>query len=229
MNYLTLFETVKGYVENDFPAVTWTSSTGSGTVDFNGKEQVDTFIRQAEQRIYNGVQILDLRKNVTGNTTASNKYVSLPNDWITTFSVAVIDGSGNYSYLMNKDVNFIREAFPSPTDTGLPTHYAQFDKDSLLLGPTPDAGYSVELHYFYYPESIVTASTSWLGDNFDSVLLYGVLLEAYTFMKGEQDVIAQYQKRYDEALHSLNCYARVKPSGLISNRTSSIFSNMRRH
>lgn len=210
MNYLTLFETVKGYVENDFPAVTWTSSTGSGTVDFNGKEQVDTFIRQAEQRIYNGVQILDLRKNVTGNTTASNKYVSLPNDWITTFSVAVIDGSGNYSYLMNKDVNFIREAFPSPTDTGLPTHYAQFDKDSLLLGPTPDAGYSVELHYFYYPESIVTASTSWLGDNFDSVLLYGVLLEAYTFMKGEQDVIAQYQKRYDEAFAQLKLLCEGK-------------------
>lgn len=209
MNYTTLFETIKGYVENDFPNTTWTTTTGT-SADFTGKEQLDTFIKQAEQRIYNGVQILDLRKNVTGSVTTSNKYVTLPSDWLATYSLAVVDGAGAYSYLLNKDVNFIREAFPTPTDTGLPSHYATFDKNSLIVGPTPDSTYTVELHYFYYPETIVTATNTWLGDNFDSVLLYGALLEAYTFMKGEQDVIAQYQKRYDEALLQLKMQAEGK-------------------
>mgnify|MGYP000116569431 FL=1 len=117
--------------------------------------------------------------------------------------MAVVDGDGNYEYLLNKDVNFIRAAYPNPNDTGLPYCYAYFDENSYILGPTPDDDYTIELHYFYYPESIVTAGTSWLGDNFDSTLLYGSLLEAYTFMKGEADVIAEYQKRYDEAMAML--------------------------
>jgi hypothetical protein len=203
MNYATLFETIKGYVENDFPNTAWTDSAGTGTVTLTSTEQINTFIQQAEQRIYNSVQLLDLRKNVTGNVTSGNKYLSVPSDWLANFSLAVVDASGNYSYLLDKDVNFIRESFPNPTDTGLPTHYAFFDENSYILGPTPDSNYAVELHYFYYPTSIVTASTTWLGDNFDSVLLYGSLLEAYTFMKGEQDVIANYQKRYDEAFTML--------------------------
>ena len=203
MNYATLFETIKGYVENDFPNTSWTDSAGTGTVTLTSTEQINTFIQEAEQRIYNTVQLLDLRKNVTGNVTSGNKYLSVPSDWLANFSLAVIDASGNYSYLLNKDVNFIRESFPNPTDTGIPTHYSFFDENSYILGPTPDSSYAVELHYFYYPESIVTASTSWLGDNFDSVLLYGSLLEAYTFMKGEQDIIAGYQKRYDEAMAML--------------------------
>ena len=193
MNYATLVSTIKAYTENDFP-----DTAGSGGL--TSTEQVDTFIQEAEQRVFNSVQMLDLRKNVTGNVTSGNKYLSVPSDWLANFSLAVIDTDGNYSYLLNKDVNFIRESFPDPTDTGIPTHYSFFDENSYILGPTPDANYSVELHYFYYPQSIVTASTSWLGDNFDSVLLYGSLLEAYTFMKGEADVIAGYQKRYDEAL-----------------------------
>ena len=193
MNYATLVETIQAYTENDFP-----DTAGSGGL--TSTEQVDTFIQEAEQRVFNSVQMLDLRKNVTGNVTSGNKYLSVPSDWLANFSLAVIDTDGNYSYLLNKDVNFIRESFPDPTDTGIPTHYSFFDENSYILGPTPDANYSVELHYFYYPQSIVTASTSWLGDNFDSVLLYGSLLEAYTFMKGEADVIAGYQKRYDEAL-----------------------------
>ena len=200
MDYAALFETIKGYVENDFPNTSWTDSTGSGTATFTSTEQINTFIEQAEQRIFNTVQLLDLRKNVTGNCTAGNKYLTVPADWLANFSIAVIDGNGNYEYLLNKDVNFIRQAFPNPNDTGLPYCYAYFDEDSYILGPTPDASYSVELHYFYYPASIVTAGTTWLGDNFDSALLYGALLEAYTFMKGEQDVIAGYQKRYDEAM-----------------------------
>jgi hypothetical protein len=203
MDYAALFETIKGYVENDFPNTSWTDSTGSGTVTLTSTEQINTFIEQAEQRVFNTVQLLDLRKNVTGNVTSGNKYLSVPSDWLANFSIAVIDGSGNYEYLLNKDVNYIRQAFPNPSDTGLPYCYAFFDANSYILGPTPDASYAVELHYFYYPPSIVTAGTSWLGDNFDSVLLYGSLLEAYTFMKGEPDVIAGYQKRYDEALGML--------------------------
>ena len=203
MNYATLFETIKGYVENDFPNTSWTDSAGTGTATLTSTEQINTFIQEAEQRIYNTVQLLDLRKNVTGNVTSGNKYLSVPTDWLANFSLAVIDASGNYSYLLNKDANFIRESFPNPTSTGIPTHYAFFDENSYILGPTPDASYAVELHYFYYPQSIVTASTTWLGDNFDSALLYGSLLEAYTFMKGEPDIIANYQKRYDDAMGML--------------------------
>lgn len=193
MNYAELVSAIKAYTENDFP-----DTVGSGGL--TSTDQLNTFIQQAEQRVFNSVQLLDLRKNVTGNCTASNKYVTVPSDWLATFSMAVVDNDGNYEYLLNKDVNFIRAAYPNPNDTGLPAYYAYFDENSFILGPTPDDNYEVELHYFYYPPSIVDAGTSWLGDNFDSVLLYGSLLEAYTFMKGEADVIAEYQKRYDEAL-----------------------------
>jgi hypothetical protein len=197
MNYATLVETIQAYTENDFP-----DTAGSGGL--TSAEQTATFVEQAELRIYNNVQLLELRKNVTGAATATNKYLSVPSDWLANFSLAVIDPtSGAYEYLLNKDVNYIREAFPYPATTGKPTHYAMFDQNSYILGPTPDASYNMELHYFYYPQSIVTASTSWLGDNFSSALLYGSLLEAYTFMKGEADVLAQYQKRYDEALAQL--------------------------
>jgi hypothetical protein len=197
MNYAQLVEAIKGYTENDFP-----DTVGSGGL--TSTEQIDIFIVNAEERIFNMVQLLDLRKNVTGNMTANNKYLSVPSDWLATFSIAVINPvNGYYSYLLNKDVSYIREAFPSPNVTGPPTHYAFFDVDSFILGPTPDQDYSAELHYFYYPQSITVAGSSWLGDNFESVLLYGALLEAYTFMKGEADVIAEYQKRYDQALGML--------------------------
>ena len=212
MNYTTLFETIKGYCENDFPNTQFGDPTAAES-NFTSKEQIDTFIQQAEQRIYNSVQFPAIRKNVTGSTTANNKYLSSPSDFLATYSMAVIDADGNYEYLLNKDVNFIRQAFPNPTSTGIPQYYALFgptttnntppvitNEYSFILGPTPDAVYGIELHYYYYPESIVTASTTWLGDNFDSVLLYGSLLEAYTFMKGEPDVLAGYQKRYDEAM-----------------------------
>lgn len=203
MNYAELFKTIKGYVEDDFPDGVWVGPDGSSSATFTSTEQINTFIQQAEQRIFNTVQLLDLRKNVTGTCTAGNKYLTVPDDWLANFSLAVIDAAGNYSYLLNKDVSFIRESFPNANVTGLPTHYAYFDENSYILGPTPDSSYAVELHYFYYPESIVTANTTWLGDNFDTVLLYGALLEAYTFMKGEEDVIKEYQKRYDEAMGML--------------------------
>ena len=211
MNYSQLFETIKGYVENDFPSTSFTDSAGSGTATLTSTEQVNTFIEEAERRIYNSVQILALRKNMVGNTTASNPYLTVPSDWLANFSLAVIDPtSGEYSYLLNKDVNYIRQAFPSPTATGKPSHYAMFDDDSYILGPTPDLDYDVELHYFYYPPSIVTSGTSWLGDNFDPALLYGSLLEAYTFMKGEPDVIASYEKRYNEAMAMLKTLGEGK-------------------
>ena len=202
MNYSTLFETIKGYVENDFPGTTWTDSAGTGTVTFTQKEQVDTFIKQAEQRIDNTVQLPALRKSVTGNCTINNKYLSMPSDWLAMFSLAVIRNDGTQEYLLNKDVEFIRAMFPDPTDYAEPTHYAIFDNNTMILGPTPDASYSMEMHYYGYPTSIVDSQTgtTWLGDNFDSALLYGALLEAYTFMKGEADVIGVYKSRYDESL-----------------------------
>jgi len=213
VNYTTLFETIKGYTENDFPNTQYSDPTAV-TETFTSKEQIDTFIRQAEQRIYNSVQFPAIRKNVTGTIAINNKYLASPGDFLATYSMAVIDPvTGEYEYLLNKDVNFIRQSFPSPTDLGKPQYYALFgptttndnppvitNEYSFILGPTPDTTYGVELHYYYYPESIVTAITTWLGDNFDSLLLYGSLLEAYTYMKGEPDVIAGYQKRYDEAM-----------------------------
>ena len=212
MTYNELFETIKGYTENDFPNTQYGDPTAA-SVNFTSKEQIDTFIKQAEQRIYNSVQFPSIRKNVTGSTSNGNKYLSSPSDFLAVYSMAVIDGSGNYEYLLNKDVNFIRAAYPNPSSTGLPQYYALFgptttnnvppvitNELSFILGPTPDSNYTVELHYYYYPESIVTAGSSWLGDNFSSVLLYASLLEAYTYMKGEVDVIANYEKRYNEAL-----------------------------
>ena len=193
MNYTELVTAVSDYTENTFP-----------TVDMN------TFIEQAEQRIYNSVQFPSIRKNVTGVTSTNNKYLSCPNDFLAVYSMAVIDGTGAYEYLLNKDVNFIRQAYPTPTDTAIPKYYALFgptvvssvitNELSFILGPTPDAVYNVELHYYYYPESIVTASTTWLGDNFDSVLLYGTLVEAITYMKGEADMVTLYNGKYAEAL-----------------------------
>lgn len=204
MNYATLFKTIQAYVENDFPDTVVVDYQENST-DFTDKEQIDTFIRQAEQRIYNSVQLPDFRKNAIGNATDGNKYLNVPSDWKATFSLSRINSDGTQEYLLNKDVEFIREAFPDPTNTGAPTHYAIFDDTTFILGPTPDDDYSMELHYFYYPQSIVdnVSGTSWLGQNFDSALLYGSLLEAYTFMKGEQDVNQNYITRYNESLAML--------------------------
>ena len=211
MNYATLFETIKGYVENDFPDTTWTDSAGTGTVNFTGTEQINTFIQQAEQRIYNSVNLPLERKNVVGSTTANNKYLNFPSGWLSVFSLAVIDPvTQAQTYLLNKDVEYIRECYPDPTDEGTPKYYAVFDNTTFILGPTPDGSYNMEMHYYGYPTSIVTAGTSWLGNNFDSVLLYGSLLEAYTFMKGEADVIQNYTARYNEALAQLKQLAEGK-------------------
>jgi hypothetical protein len=214
MTYNELFIAVKNYLQNDFPTNTWTDVAGTGTTTSNGTNQINLFITQAEERIYNSVQIPPLRKNVTGTTTAGNKYLSCPSDFMSVFSIAVTDGG--YDYLLNKDVNFIRAAYPNPSDTGRPEYYALFgptvvtsvitDELSFILGPTPDAIYNVELHYYAYPESITVAADgrTWLGDNYSPVLLYGTMLEAYVFLKGETDMMATYKAKYDEAMAQLN-------------------------
>ena len=195
MNYAALSAAIQAYTENpssDFVA------------------QIPVFVRQAEQRIYNSVQFPSIRKNVTGYTTANNKYLQCPSDFLSVYSMAAIAADGSYEYLLNKDVNFIRQAYPNPNDDkAIPRYYAIFgprsdneDELTFILGPTPDASYEIELHYYYYPESITVAANgqTWLGDNFDTVLLYGSLVEAYTYMKGEQDMMAMYNQKYMEAL-----------------------------
>lgn len=200
MNYAELTAAICDYTQNfeqDFVA------------------NIPVFVQQAEQRIFNTVQFPSIRKNVMGVTSTSNKYLSCPNDFLAVYSLAVVDALGNYEFLLNKDVNFIRQAYPNPNSTAIPKYYALFgpttsndpspvitDELTFILGPTPDAVYNVELHYYYYPESITVAADgrTWLGDNFDSVLLYGSLVEAITFMKGEADMVALYDGKYKEAL-----------------------------
>jgi hypothetical protein len=201
VTYIELVANIKSYTENyetEFAA------------------SIPVFVTQAETRIYNTVQIPALRKNVTGLVSANNKYLSCPIDFLSVFSLAVIDGTGRFEYLLNKDVNFMRAAYPSPATTGIPQYYALFgptvassvisDELSFIVAPTPDAQYNVELHYYYYPESITVAADgrTWLGDNYDPVLLYGSLVEAYTYMKGEQDMMAYYEKKYQDAMMQLN-------------------------
>jgi hypothetical protein len=212
MTYSELVIAIQSYTENQFPDV----YLADGSVE-TSTTQINRLIEQAEQRIYNTVQFPSLRKNQYSAITANNKYISLPNDFLAVYSLALVTGvtgsdlnTGTFEFLLNKDVNFIRQAYPTPNDTGAPRYYALFgptvsgstitNELSVILGPTPDALYYVELHYYYYPESITTAVTTWLGDNFDTVLLYGSLVEAYTFMKGEADIMAFYDGKYKEAL-----------------------------
>ena len=195
MNYTELTDAICDYTQN---------------FDTDFVSNIPVFVEQAEQRIYNTVQFPSIRKNVTGSVTANNKYLACPDDFLAPYSMAVIDATGVYEFLLNKDVNFIRQAYPQPTDTAIPKYYALFGSQSnsaneltFILGPTPDATYSIELHYYYYPQSIVTAGTSWLGDNFENILLYGTLREAYTYLKGEADMMQYYEQKYQEAVGQL--------------------------
>lgn len=198
MTYTELYDAVLAYTQN---------------YEQTFIDNIPVFVKQVEKRVYNTVQIPALRRNQTGLLTINNKYLSAPNDFLAVYSLAVIDADDTYHYALDKDVNYIREAYPTPADTGMPQHYAIFGPTtvngtvttelSFILGPTPDAAYTVEMHYYYYPESIVTAGTSWLGDNYDPVLLYGTLREAYLFMKGEADMMAAVEKGYEEAMGQL--------------------------
>ena len=203
MNYTQLTAAIADYTENTFTAT-----------------ELQTFVQQAEQRIYNTVQLANLRKNVTGTITIHNKYLSAPDDFLSVYELSVVDDNGDYHYLLSKDVSFLREVYPSASYYAIPKYYAIFGTNSsnvnelsLIVGPTPDKTYTVELHYYYYPESITTANTTWLGDNFDSALLYGSLVEAYTFMKGEQDLMAVYDGKYKEALSLLQNLGDGKQRG----------------
>jgi hypothetical protein len=194
MNYSELTQALQDYLE---------------TSETSFVSNIPNFVRQAEERIYRSVQIPELRKNATASTTSGNQYLARPSDFLSVFSLAVVDGSGNYSYLYDKDVNFIREAYPSSSTSGLPKYYAQFDGDqsgtegNFILGPTPNAIYTVELHYYYDPPSIVVTGTSWLGTNAEAALLYGSLVEAYTYLKGDADMQQLYMDRYTEAMGQL--------------------------
>lgn len=193
MTYAELRAAIQAYTENyeqDFVA------------------NIPVFVKQAEERIYNSVQFPALRRNVTGYTIAGNTYLACPNNFLASYSMAVVNpATGEYEYLLNKDISFMRQMYPNPNDQGLPRYYGLYgpryvNQNELvfMLGPTPDDAYMLELHYFFYPDSIVQTNESWLGDNFDTVLLYGSLVEAYTFMKGEPDLIKLYDEKYKEAL-----------------------------
>ena len=202
MNYTQLKAAIQSYTEN---------------YEAEFESYIPTFVQQTETRVYNTVQLPSLRSNKTGILTTGNKYLPCPLDFLSVYSLAVIENYNTsnevYHYLLNKDVNYLREAYPTPSDTGLPSYYAIFgpavssntvsNELTFILGPTPNASYTAELHYYYYPQSIVTAGTSWLGDNYDPVLLYGSLREAYLYMKGEQDLIANVEAKYNEALGQL--------------------------
>ena len=197
MNYTQLSNAIQAYTEN---------------TESNFVAEIPVFVTQAEQRIYNTVQFPSIRKNVTGVVSTTSTYLAAPDDFLAVYSLAVVDADGNYEYLLNKDVNFIRQAYPKATDTGLPKYYALFgptvsgstitDELTFILGPTPDSSYWTELHYYFYPESITVAADgrTWLGDNFDTVLLYASLVEAYTYMKGEPDMMQLYNQKFMEAL-----------------------------
>lgn len=195
MNYTELSQAIQDYAETNEQVFV---------------DNIPLFVQQTEDRIYNSVQLPALRKNVTGTLTAGNKYLSCPDDFLSSFSLAVINTDGSYEYLLNKDVNFMRASYPNPSDSGLPKYYSLFGPQlsypnelSFILAPTPDDSYDVELHYFFYPESIVTAGTTWLGDNYSPVLLYGSLREAVIFQKGEQDMVAYYEKMFQEAMQEI--------------------------
>ena len=194
MNYSELVQAIQDYTQNE---------------ETSFVSNIPTFVQQAEERINRSIMLPELRKNATATMTAGNKYVARPSDFLSVFSFAVIDAAGDTTYLLDKDVSFIREAYPSSGTQAIPKYYAQFDGDydtdegNFILGPTPDANYDIELHYYYDPPSIVTSGTSWYGTNAESALLYGSLIEAYTYMKGEADLIALYTGRYKEAMGQL--------------------------
>ena len=192
--------------------MSWTFTTLKSAIQDYTQNTESTFvadlsiiIQQGEDRIVKSVELPNFRKNVTGTFTSGNQYLETPSDYLYPFSLAVLDDSNNYSYLLNTDVSFIREAYPSASTTGTPKHYAQFDDTTFIVGPSPSSNLNAELHYYYVPQSITASAdgTSWLGTNASELLLYASLIEAYTFMKGEPDIMANYEKRFQEALQRL--------------------------
>ena len=186
MNYAELTTNIQDICEQTFTA-----------------DQLAMFTQQAEQLILTTVDLPAMRKNQTGTTTLNNKYLTMPSNMLYVYSLAVIDANNEYHYLLNKDVSFIREAYPVAATAGLPMHYGIFGDGTFILGPTPDAAYASEIHFAIYPTSIVTAGTTWLGTEFDSALLNGALVQAIRFQKGEGDMVAMYDKMYMDAISLL--------------------------
>jgi hypothetical protein len=197
MNYSELTDAIKDYSNN---------------TETNFVAAIPTFIKQAEQRVYRSVNLPVNRKNVAGNMTDGNAYLAMPSDFLFPFSLS-ITSSSNQIFLLNKDANFIRSTYPNASTEGTPKYYGVFDTDTFIIGPTPDANYVTELHYYYQPSSIVSSTTSWLGTNADTVLLYGSLIEAYTYMKGDADMMQLYQQRYADALSLLKMQAEGRMTG----------------
>jgi hypothetical protein len=197
MTYAELTAAIKDYCQN---------------TETNFVAAIDTFIKQAEQRIYRSVNLPVSRKNVAGTITDGNQYLSMPTDFMFPLSLS-LTSSSNQIFLLNKDANFIRATYPNASTEGVPKYYGVFDIDTFIIGPTPNADFVTELHYYYQPASIVTSSTSWLGTNADTVLLYGCLVEAYTYMKGDADMMQLYQQRYQEALMFLKLEAEGRMTG----------------
>jgi hypothetical protein len=191
MNYTELYDAVVAETEN---------------TDDTFIANIPVFVKNAEKRVYQAIKIPALRKNATSVLIPSTPYVTLPTDFLSAWEFAIIDGS-SYSYLLAKDVSFIREAYPNPTTTGIPKYYAVFDADTVLVAPTPASDLAIEMHYFFYPESIVTAATTWLGSNFENVLLYGALVEAAVFMKSEEDILKAYSEQYAFNMKLLKAYS----------------------
>jgi hypothetical protein len=185
LTYQQLYDAIQQYSEVDEPT-------------FNAN--IPNFVKNTELLVNNTVQLPAFRRNVTGEATQLFQYLNMPSDFLSVFSMATIDASGNYTYLLQKDVNYIREAYPFPTAIGEPKYYGLFSSTAFILGPTPDVNYTMELHYYAAPQSIVDAGTSWLGQNYPSVLLWGSLVEASIFLKGEEDMTQNYQNKYNEAM-----------------------------
>jgi len=185
LTYQQLYDAIQSYTEVDEPT-------------FNAN--IPNFVKNTELLVNNTTQLPAFRRNVTGEATQLFQYLNMPADFLSVFSMATIDGNGSYTYLLQKDVNYIREAYPFPTAIGAPKYYGLFSSTAFILGPTPDVNYTMELHYYAAPQSIVDVGTSWLGQNYPSVLLWGSLVEASIFLKGEEDMTQNYQNKYNEAM-----------------------------
>ena len=186
--YAQLKQAIQDYTEND---------------ETSFVTNLPLFIRQAEERILKNVQLSLFRKNATASTTASNPYLAVPSDYLAPFSLSLRGADGDRFFIEFKDPSFVQTYTPDTTTTGAPKYYCVFDVDNFLLGPTPDTTYTAELHYFYRPASLTAGSdsgTTWLSENAEMAMLYGSLIEAYIYMKGEQDVMAMYNSRFQEAL-----------------------------
>ncbi len=192
MNYTDLVQQIKDQLE--YSETTFVAS-------------IPDFVKRAEERIFRMVQIPDLRRVSTSNFVASNEFVTVPTDYLSTYSFAVTDGSGILSYMLNKEYEFIQTSYPDNTIEGLPRFYAIVDDDTIQVAPVPDSTYAIEIFYFYLPTSIVSSQNTWLGDNAGNTIFWGSVVEGYKFLKGEGDLMQMYDNSFAEAIAELKILA----------------------